>query len=124
MRAQMIDVKHSLGRVLCSTIFRAGGQKLMSKGHAISGEDARILETAGLVEVWVTELEDGEIGEDEAVMEVATEIGCGSLDIRPAAGGRANLFATESCCVLVDEELLKQINCAASIAIATSRNVS
>jgi hypothetical protein len=53
MRIQMIDVKHSLGRVLCSTIFRAGGQKLMSKGHVISGEDARILETAGLVEVWV-----------------------------------------------------------------------
>ena len=124
MRTQMIDVKDSLGRVLCSTIFRAGGQKLMSKGHVISEEDARTLETAGLVEVWVTELEDGEIGEDEAVMEVATEIGCGSLDIRPAAGGRANLFATESCCVLVDEELLKQINCAASIAIATSRNFS
>ena len=54
-----------------------------------------MLETEGLAEVWVTELEDGEIGEDEAVMEVATEIGCGSLEIRLAAGGRANLFATE-----------------------------
>ena len=124
MRAQMIDVKHALGRVLCSTIFRPGGQKLLAKGHVLSEEDTRMLETTGLVEVWVTELEGGEIGEDEAVMEVATEIGCGSLDIRPAAGGRANLFATESCCVLVDEGLLQQINCAASIAIATSRNFS
>src|SRR5229473_187110 len=122
MRAQMIDVKYSLGRVLCSTIFLAGGQKLMSKGHVISGEDTRILETAGLVEVWVTELEDGEIGEDEAVMEVATEIGCGSLEIRLAAGGRANLIATEPSCTLVDVELLKQVNCTASVAIATTRN--
>ena len=46
------------------------------------------------------------------------------LEIRLAAGGRANLFATEDGCVLVDDELLKQINCAASIVIATSSNFS
>ena len=124
MRAQTIDVKSSTGRVLCSTIFRPGGKKLLAKGHVISEEDARMLETEGLAEVWVTELEDGEVGEDEAVMEVATEIGCGSLEIRLAAGGRANLFATEPCCVLVDDELLKQINCTASVAIATGLNFS
>ena len=75
-------------------------------------------------EVWVTELEDGEVGEDDAVMQVASEIGCGSLEIRLAAGGRANLFTTEASCVLVDDELLKQINCTASMAIATSLNFS
>ena len=76
MRAQTIDVKLAMGRILCSTIFRPGGKKLLAKGHVISEEDARMLETEGLAEVWVTELEDGEVGEDEAVMEVATEIGC------------------------------------------------
>lgn len=39
-------------------------------------------------------------------------------------GGRANLMATEKCCVLVDDELLKQINSTASIVIATSLNFS
>jgi molybdenum cofactor cytidylyltransferase len=124
MRAQTIEVKQSMGRILCCTIFRAGGKKLLAKGHLISEEDARMLETEGMNEVWVTQLEDGEIGEDDAVMQVATEIGCGSLEIRLAAGGRANLFATESACVLVDDELLKQINCAASMAIATALNFS
>ena len=124
MKAQTIDVKQSTGRILCCTIFRAGGKKLLSKGHVISEEDARMLETEGMNEVWVTELEEGEIGEDDAVMQVASEIGCGSLEIRLAAGGRANLFATEACCVLVDDELLKQINCTASMAIATSSNFS
>jgi len=57
-------------------------------------------------------------------MQVASEIGCGALEIRLAAGGRANLFTTEPCCVLVDDELLKQINCTASMAIATSLNFS
>jgi hypothetical protein len=62
--------------------------------------------------------------EDDAVMQVAGEIGCGALEIRLAPGGRANLFTTEPCCVLVDDELLKQINCTASMAIATSINFS
>jgi molybdenum cofactor cytidylyltransferase len=124
MRAQTIDVKQATGRILCSTIFRPGGKKLLAKGHVISEDDTRMLQTEGMAEVWVTELEDGEIGEDEAVMEVATEIGCGSLEIRLAAGGRANLFTTEPSCVLVDDELMKQINCAASVAIATTHNFS
>jgi molybdenum cofactor cytidylyltransferase len=74
--------------------------------------------------IWVTELEDGEIAEDDAVCRVATEMGCGSIEIRLAAGGRANLLATENCCVLVDDELLKQINCTSSVVIASSLNFS
>jgi molybdenum cofactor cytidylyltransferase len=124
MRALTIDVKQATGRILCCTIFRVGGKKLLAKGHLISEEDARMLQTEGMNEVWVTELEEGEVGEDEAVMEVATEIGCGSLEIRLAAGGRANLIATEPSCTLVDDELLKQINCTASVAIATTLNFS
>jgi hypothetical protein len=89
MKALTIDVKDSTGRILCCTIFRPGGRKLLAKGHALSEEDVRLLETAGLGQVWVTELEDGEIGEDDAVVQAALEMGCGSLEIRLAAGGRA-----------------------------------
>jgi molybdenum cofactor cytidylyltransferase len=123
MRAQTVDVKSSTGRVLCCTVFRPGGKKL-AKGHVISDEDIRVLASEGMESIWVTELEDGEIGEDEAVCAVASEMGCGSFEIRLAAGGRANLLATENCCVLVDDELLKQINCTASVVIATSLNFS
>jgi molybdenum cofactor cytidylyltransferase len=90
----------------------------------LSEEDVRLLENEGLGQVWVTELEDGEVGEDEAVRLAAHETGCGCVDIRLAAGGRANLFATENCCVLVDDDLLKQINSIASVVIATSPNFS
>src|SRR5882724_9528104 len=124
MRAQTVDVKSSNGRILCCTVFRTGGKKLLAKGHVISDEDIRILESEGMENVWVTELEDGEIGEDDAVSTVATEMGCGCYEIRMAAGGRANLVATENCCVLVDEELLKQLNCTASVVIATTLNFS
>ncbi|MBI4893302.1 MAG: hypothetical protein HY821_21955 [Acidobacteria bacterium] len=122
MRAQTIDIKQANGRVLCCTIFRPGGRKLLSKGHLLSEDDVRLLETEGLQTIWVTELDEGEISEDDAVLHVGARIGCGSLEVRMAAGGRANLLATEDCCVLVDDELLRQINCAASIVIATTSN--
>jgi molybdenum cofactor cytidylyltransferase len=124
MKAQTVDVRESTGRVLCSTIFRPGGRKLLAKGHVLSQEDVRLLETEGLGKVWVTELEEGEVGEDEAVSQAAAEMACGCLEIRLAAGGRANLFALEDCCVLVDDSLLKQLNCTSSVVIATTPNFS
>ena len=61
MRAQTVDVKSSNGRILCCTVFRSGGKKLLAKGHVISDEDIRILESEGMENVWVTELEEGEV---------------------------------------------------------------
>jgi len=124
MRAQTVDVKVSTGRILCCTVFRAGGKKLLAKGHLISEDDIRILESEGMDKVWVTELEDGEVSEDEAVSTVAGAMGCGCYEIRLAAGGRANLHAAESCCILVDDELLRQLNCTSSVVIATALNFS
>jgi molybdenum cofactor cytidylyltransferase len=124
MKALTVDVRDSSGRILCCTVFRPGGRKLLAKGHVLSQEDVRLLETEGMGQVWVTELEEGEVGEDDAVSQAAAEMGCGCIEIRIAAGGRANLYATESCCVLVDDELLRQINCTASIVIATNLNFS
>ena len=122
MRALTVDIGASAGRILCCTIFRPGGRKLLAKGHVLSDEDIRLLQTEGMQQVWVTELEDGEVGEDEAVMAVAQAMCCGSVEIRLAAGGRANLVATANSCILVDDELLRQINCTSSVVIATVPN--
>ncbi|MFM2125325.1 MAG: hypothetical protein RL328_1776 [Acidobacteriota bacterium] len=124
MRAQTVDIRQSTGRILCCTIFRPGGKKLLAKGHVLSEEDVRLLEGEGLGQVWVTELEDGEVPEDAAVSQAASEMGCGALEVRLSAGGRANLFATENCCVLIDDDLLRQINCTASLVISTVPNFS
>ena len=56
------------------------------------------------------------------MLAVTARIGCGSLQIQPTAGGRANLIALENCCLLVDEELLRMINCAGSVVTATAPN--
>lgn len=124
MRAQTVAIRESTGRVLCCAIFREGGKKLLAKGHQLSEEDVRLLETAGMDRVWVTELEEDEVSEDEVAHSVTTRAVCGAVEIRLAVGGRANIFATENCCTLVDEDLLKQINYGGSVAIATSANLS
>jgi molybdenum cofactor cytidylyltransferase len=123
MRARVIDVRHSVGRVLLTSIFN-GGKKLLSKGHRIQDNDVQLLESQALRDVWVAELEEGDVGEDDAAMLLASHIGNGALEARPAVGGRANLFTTQACCVLVDSELLKQTNATNALVIATSRNFS
>lgn len=122
MKAQTLEVSESAGRILCGPIFRADGRKLLSKGHHLSDQDVRLLQAQGLQQIWVTQLEEGEIGEDEAVLAIANETGCGTLEIRLAAGGRANLIATEDCAVLLDSDLLQTMNCSGNVVIATVPN--
>jgi molybdenum cofactor cytidylyltransferase len=124
MRAQTVDIQESAGRILSTTIFRPGGKKLMSKGHLLRAEDIRALEMEGMKEVWVAELEEGEIPEDDAVWGVAAELACGSCRVEPVVGGRANLVATETVCTLVDEELLRSVNGTSGLVIATTFNFS
>lgn len=124
MKAQTIEIQECAGRILSSPIFRPGGKKLMAKGHVLREEDIRVLQSEGMERIWVTELEEGEVSEDEAVCAVAGEIGCGSYEVQLAAGGRANLIASENCCVLIDDDLLRQVNCTSGAVIATMINFS
>ena len=124
MKMQAVDVRDSAGRLLYHPIFRPSGKKLLAKGHLLSAEDIRVLGSEGLERIWVAELEQGEVDEDYAASMIAAEVGCGSLEIRLVAGGRANLMATENCCMLVDDQLLRLINQTGCLAVATSPNFS
>jgi molybdenum cofactor cytidylyltransferase len=124
MRAQTIEIHESAGRILSAAVFRPGGKKLLAKGHILREEDVRILQSEGMDHIWVAELEEGEIPEDEAVCAVAAEIACGCCEIQLAPGGRANLVTTANCCVLVDEDLLRQMNCTCGMVTATTMNFS
>ena len=96
----------------------------MAKGHMLRPEDIRVLQMEGLDQVWVAELDDNEIHEDEAVRGIAAEMACGTYEVQIAPGGRANVLAAASCCVLVDKDLLRHVNCSSGLAIATCLNFS
>ena len=124
MTAQAVELRTAVGKLLCTSIFHASGKKLLAKGHQISEEDVELLDSAGHDQVWVAVLEESEVPEDEAASRVAGEAACGSLEIRVAAGGRANLFATENSCLLVDEALLRALNRLGRVTVATAPNFS
>lgn len=124
MTAQTVDIQECTGRVLSTAIFRSGGRKLMAKGHMLRPEDIRVLQLEGMQQIWVATLDENEIHEDEAVCGISAEMACGSYEIQMAPGGRANLMATETVCVLVDEDLLRQMNCTSGLVIATVLNFS
>ena len=96
----------------------------MAKGHMLRPEDIRVLQLEGMREIWVAELDENEIHEDEAVCSVAAEMACGAYEVQLAPGGRANLVANKTACVLIDEDLLRQMNCTSGLVIATALNFS
>jgi molybdenum cofactor cytidylyltransferase len=124
LRAQEIEVDNAAGRLLSNLVFQSGGKKLLARGHQISEEDIRLLGTAGHKQVWVAVLDDSEVAEEEAALRIATEAACGAMEIRISAGGRANLFATEECCLLLDEALLREVNLTGCVTIATTPNLA
>jgi molybdenum cofactor cytidylyltransferase len=124
MKAQAVETLQSTGRVLASAIFRLGGKKLFAKGHTLRVDDVHILQMEGRDQIRVVQLEEGEIPEDDAVCAVAAEMACGVYEIQMAPGGRANIIATERCCVLVDKDFLRQVNCTSGLVIATVLNFS
>src|SRR4051794_36831307 len=107
MKAEAIEVQECMWRILSSHIFRPGGKKLLAKGHILRDEDIRVLQLEGMDRIWVTELDEDEVSEDTAVCGIAGEMACGCYEVQLVSGGRANLIATENCCVLVDDELLR-----------------
>ncbi len=90
----------------------------------LRAEDIRVLQLEGMLEIWVAELDPDEVSEDDAVCGIASEIACGSYAVQMAPGGHANLVTTANSCILVDEDLLRQMNCTSGVVIATVMNFS
>jgi molybdenum cofactor cytidylyltransferase len=124
MKVRVLSVGDSVGRVLSTPIFRLSGKKLLAKGHIVSQDDADLLQSEGLDQVWVTELDEDEVSEEEAVLSASASLATGSLEIRLATGGRANLVASENSCVVIDEDLLRQVNSTSSMVVATVNKFS
>ncbi len=119
MRHQVVEVDHAIGRLLSEPVFHTSGKKLLAKGHQLSVEDARLLLSAGHLEVGVTFLDEDEVPEDAAALQIARAAVCGALEISVGAGGRVNVLASETCSVFVEEAPLLGLNRSGLITAAT-----
>lgn len=119
MRTQVVEIDRASGKLLSSPVYHPSGRKLLAKGRQISAEDIRLLSSAGHERVAVAILDDSEIPEEEAAMQLAAQAAHGALAPRLGPAGRVNLCAVESCCLAVEEHGLRALNQTGAVSVAT-----
>jgi molybdenum cofactor cytidylyltransferase len=124
VKTEVVGVDDAIGKLLTSPIFRPSGKKLLATGRMISSEDVRLLSHEGHLQVSIAVLDPEEVAEDEAALKIGSLASRGSIEVRLAAGGRANLIATQDSCIFVNEAALRQVNRSEAISMATLPNLS
>ena len=119
MRTQVVDIDRANGKLLSSPVYHSSGRKLLAKGRQISPDDIKLLSLAGHEHVAVAVLDDSEIPEEEAAMQLAAQVAHGSLVPRLGPAGRVNLCAAESCCLAVEDHGLRALNQTGAVSVAT-----
>jgi molybdenum cofactor cytidylyltransferase len=108
MRFGEIAVDQSLGSVLAHAVRHE--QLTLKKGHVIGEADMAALKSAGIAQVIVSQLEAGDVGEDEAARRLAEQVAGFGLRVDRAFTGRANLFSTCNGVLTVEEAGVHRIN--------------
>lgn len=86
------------------------GSLVLKKGTTIGPAEVEALQRAGVKEVVVVRLEDGDISEDLAAGGIAQAIAGDGVDVERAFTGRSNLFATRAGVLVVDRTAVDNIN--------------
>jgi molybdenum cofactor cytidylyltransferase len=86
------------------------GSLVLKKGTTIGAAEVEALNRAGVQEVVVVRLEDGDISEDLAAGSIARAIAGDGVDVERAFTGRSNLFAARAGVLVVDRQAVDNIN--------------
>lgn len=100
MKFGPVPIGEAVGARLAHSV-AAGGLRLR-KGALVTPEVAEALARAGLGEVIVSRLEEGDVAEDEAAARLAEALAGEGLRIEAPFTGRCNLFATRAGLLVVD----------------------
>ncbi|MDQ8731762.1 molybdopterin-binding/glycosyltransferase family 2 protein [Bradyrhizobium sp. LHD-71] len=83
---------------------------VLKKGTLIGAAEVEALAKAGVGEIVVAQLEQGDISEDEAAASIAQAIGGEGVTVERAFTGRSNLFAAAPGVLVVDRAAVDRIN--------------
>lgn len=110
MKFGPVPVRESEGAILAHSI--SAGSKRLRKGRRLGRADAEALEAAGLREIVVAVLEDGDVGEDAAADRIAKALLSGTDGLIQSAPftGRVNLYAERPGLVEIDADAVFRIN--------------
>jgi molybdenum cofactor cytidylyltransferase len=86
------------------------GALVLKKGTTIGAAEVEALTRAGVKEIVVVRLEDGDVSEDVAAAGVAKVVAGAGVNVERAFTGRANLFAAKAGVLVVDRAVVDRIN--------------
>ena len=86
------------------------GPLVLKKGTRIGAAEIAALERAGVAEIVVVRLEEGEVSEDAAAESIAKAITGDGINVEDAFTGRANLFAARAGVLVVDRAAVDRVN--------------
>jgi molybdenum cofactor cytidylyltransferase len=118
MRFGAVAVADALGAILAHST-RVSGRAL-PKGRVLDASDIAALSSAGVAEVIVAQLDEGELGEDAAAGAIAAALAGAGLRVDPARTGRANIRAATDGLVCIEVTAIARANAVdEAITIAT-----
>jgi molybdenum cofactor cytidylyltransferase len=86
------------------------GSLVLKKGTTIGAAEVEALTRAGVEEIVVVRLEDGDVSEDVAAASIAQAVAGEGVNVERAFTGRANLFAAKAGVLVVDRDKVDRIN--------------
>jgi molybdenum cofactor cytidylyltransferase len=86
------------------------GSLVLKKGTTIGPAEVEALTKAGVKEIVVVRLEDGDVSEDVAAASIAQAVAGAGINVERAFTGRANLFAAKAGMLVVDRAAVDRIN--------------
>jgi molybdenum cofactor cytidylyltransferase len=98
----------ALGGVTVHTLRQ--GSLLLKKGTTIGHAEVEALTGAGVKEIVVVRLEEGDVSEDVAAAGIAQAVAGDGINVERAFTGRANLFAARAGVLVVDRAKVDRIN--------------
>jgi hypothetical protein len=118
-----VPVQEAIGMVLCHDVTRIvpGKHKgpAFKKGHIIARQDIELLLDMGKASVYVYDLAQGFIHEDDAAARIAAAAAGPGLQLTSPSEGRVNLTASRSGLLKVDAAALRRINSIEDVVFAT-----
>jgi len=95
---------------------------VFKKGHRIREEDIKVFLDTGNEYIWVIDLKEGELHEDEAAMELAKSVSGENLRFESGGEGRVLIKAELNGLLKVERDLLEELNFKGDFVLSTLRN--
>src|ERR671926_295012 len=100
--------KDAIGGVTVHTLRQ--GALVLKKGTTIGAAEVAALEKAGVKEIVVVRLEQGDVSEDVAAAGIAQAVAGDGVNVERAFTGRSNLFAARAGVLVIDRAAVDRIN--------------